>query len=190
MGYCDGDAVIDGLMIHYHDKEWGVPVHDDKKQFGFFIMECGLNWAMMMARREVFRSCFDAFDYARVASNDESDIRRIMGTSGMIHSRRKMEAVVNNACRFQDIRKEFGSFASSLWKWSGGRTILYEKHEKGWIPSSNGLSEAISKDEKARGFTFSGSVTVYAHLQACGIINEGTARAMGVSTNAGVMRNR
>nr|WP_244342692.1 DNA-3-methyladenine glycosylase I [[Clostridium] scindens] len=163
------------LLIKYHNEEWGVPLHDDQKQFEFLMMEvmqCGLNWNMMMEKREIFRTCFENFDYDKVAEYGEADIQRILDTPGMIRSCRKIEAVINNARCFQQIREEYGSFSDYIWSYSGGKTILYNKHADGWIPASNGLSERISKDLKKRGFKYMGEITVYSHLQACGIIND------------------
>ena len=161
------------LLIKYHNEEWGVPLHDDQKQFEFLMMEvmqCGLNWNMMMEKREIFRTCFENFDYDKVAEYGEADIQCILDTPGMIRSCRKIEAVINNARCFQQIREEYGSFSDYIWSYSGGKTILYNKHADGWIPASNGLSERISKDLKKRGFKYMGEITVYSHLQACGII--------------------
>ena len=174
MAYCKRDEISE-LYKQYHNEEWGVPVHNDRTQFEFLMLEamqCGLSWKLMLQKREIFRKCFDNFEYGKVAKYDESDIDRIMNTDGMIKSRRKIEAVINNAKCFQKIREEFGSFCKFLWPYSDGKTILYEDHGKGWIPASNGLSDRISKDLKHRGFKFLGSVTVYSHLQACGIIND------------------
>lgn len=127
---------------------------------------------MIINKREVFRSCFDNFEYDLIANYDEKDIERILQTPRMIKSRRKIEAVINNAKCFQKIRAEFGSFCDYLWKYSDNKTILYEKHDLGYIPSSNGLSEKISKDLKKRGFKFLGTITIYSYLQAAGIIND------------------
>ena len=162
-------------MIRYHDEEWGVPVHDDRKQFEFLMMEvmqCGLNWNMMIQKREVFRACFDDFDFDKVAAYDEVDIERILGTEGMIRSRRKVEAVIHNAQCFQKIQTEFGSFCEYIWSFTKGKTYLYMGHQKGGIPASNGLSNRVSADLKKRGLKYMGPVTVYSHLQACGIIND------------------
>ena len=162
-------------MIRYHDEEWGVPVHDDRKQFEFLMMEvmqCGLNWNMMIQKREIFRNCFDNFSFDKVVSYGEEDIQRIMETEGMIRSRRKIEAVIHNARCFQEIRREFGSFSDYIWSFTEGRTYLYTGHQKGQIPAKNGLSDRISKDLKKRGLKYMGSVTVYSHLQACGMIND------------------
>ena len=174
MAYCNWGTDLK-LLTDYHDKEWGVPLHDDRGQFEFLMMEvmqCGLNWTMMMKKREIFRKCFDNFEYDRIAEYTEEDIERILGTEGMIKSRRKIEAVINNARCFKKIREEFGSFDKYLWAFSDGKTILYNKHGDGYIPASNGLSDEISKDLKKRGFKYLGSVTVYSHLQACGMIND------------------
>lgn len=162
-------------MTKYHDEEWGIPLYDDKKQFEFLMMEvmqCGLNWNMMIQKREVFRSCFDGFDYEKVMKYDESDVAQIMATEGMIRSPRKIRAVIHNAECFMKIREEFGSFCDYLWSYSSGKTILYAGHHKGILPAKNGLSDRISKDLKKRGFKYMGSITVYSHLQACGIIND------------------
>lgn len=113
-------------MIRYHDEEWGVPVYDDQKQFEFLMMEvmqCGLNWNMMIQKREIFRECFDRFDYNKVAEYQEAEIERILNTEGMIRSRRKIEAVIHNARCFQKIREEFGSFSDYIWGFTGEKPI-------------------------------------------------------------------
>ena len=173
MPYCDWG--LDPVNMKYHDEEWGVPLHDDRGQFEYLMMEvmqCGLSWGLMMKKREVFRACFDNFDFDRIAAYDESDIERILNTDGMIRSRRKVEAIIHNARLFQKIREENGSFSDWLWAFSDGKTILYNGHEKGDIPVSNGLSDRICRELKRRGFKYLGTVTVYSHLQACGIIND------------------
>ena len=168
-------CMINDIMQEYHDKEWGVPLHDDQKQFEFLMMEvmqCGLNWNMMMQKREIFRECFDNFEVNKIIHYDDTDIERIMNTEGMIRSERKVNAVIHNAKRFIEIQKEFGSFSDYIWAFSDNKTILYKGHEDGTFPAKNGLSDKISKDLKKRGFKYLGSVTVYSHLQACGIIND------------------
>ncbi len=159
----------------YHDEEWGIPLHNDQKQFEFLMMEvmqCGLSWDIVIKKREIFLACFDGFDFNKIAAYTEQDIERIMATDGMIKSRRKIEAVIHNAGCFQKIRAAFGTFDKYLWNWSNGQTIVYDKHGDGEIPVSNGLSDRISADLKRRGFKFLGTVTVYSHLQACGMIND------------------
>lgn len=128
-----------------------------------------------------------------MAAYQEADIQRIMGTEGMIQSRKKIEAVIYNAVCFLKIREEFGTFSEYLWKFSKGKTIQYMGHQKGKLPAKNGLSDTISKDLKKRGFKYLGSVTVYSHLQACGIINdhvEGCFRYAEVTAGAVVVRKR
>ena len=160
-------------MRKYHDEEWGVPVHDDRKKFLMMeAMQCGLNWNMMIQKREIFYTCFDGFDYEKVAAYSEADIQRIMETEGMIRSQRKIEAVIHNARCFLKVREEFGTFSSYLWHFSQGKMIQYMGHQKGSIPARNRLSDRISMDLKKRGFKYLGSVTVYSHLQACGMIND------------------
>ncbi len=161
-------------MIKYHDEEWGVSLYDDRKQFEFLMMEvmqCGLNWNMMVQKREIFRKCFDDFDYQSVAEYTEEDVQRIIDTEGMIKSERKVRAVIHNAQCFLKIQKEFGTFSDYLWRFTKGKVILYMGHQKGSLPAKNGLSDEISRDLKKRGFKYLGSVTVYSHLQACGMIS-------------------
>lgn len=174
MSYCNWENTSE-KNICYHDEEWGVPIHDDIKQFEYLMMEvmqCGLNWNMMINKRDIFRQCFNNFDYDKIARYTTTDITRIMNTEGMIKSPRKIEAIIHNAQCFQQIRAEFGSFSRYLWQYSDNKTIIYDKHNDGYIPVSNGLSDKISKDLKKRGFKFLGTVTVYSHLQACGMIND------------------
>lgn len=162
-------------MIRYHDEEWGAPVHDDRKQFEFLMLEamqCGLSWNLMIEKREIFRECFSDFDYDDIAAFNEEDVQRILEYPGMIRSPRKIRAIINNARCFQQVRREFGSFDGWLWGFAQGKTILYDGHENGNLPAANGLSDKVARELKRRGFKYLGSVTVYAHLQACGIIND------------------
>lgn len=164
-----------GLMQKYHDEEWGEPVHDDRKQFEFLMMEvmqCGLNWSLMLKKREIFRKCFDNFDYEKTAFYGETQINDILNTPDMIRSERKIRAIINNANMFLKIRQEFGSFDKYLWGFSDNKTIVYKAHADEGVPASNELSDRISVDLKKRGFKYLGSITVYSHLQACGIIND------------------
>ncbi len=162
-------------MTRYHDEEWGAPVHDDRKQFEFLMLEamqCGLSWNLMIEKREIFRACFSDFDYGDIAAFNEEDVQRILEYPGMIRSPRKIRAIINNARCFQQVRREFGSFDGWLWGFAQGKTILYDGHENGNLPAANGLSDKVARELKRRGFKYLGSVTVYAHLQACGIIND------------------
>lgn len=163
------------ILQNYHDNEWGDIVHDDKKHFEYLLMEvmqCGLNWLMILQKREILRTCFDNFDYNIIARYDENDIERIIKTDGMIKSKRKIEAIINNAKCFLEIRDEFTSFDSYLWSFSNYKTLIYIKHQKGFWENHNDLSDRISSDMKRKGFKYLGSITIFSHLQACGIIND------------------
>lgn len=177
MGHCDW-ALSDERNRKYHDTEWGVPVHEDRQMFEHLTLEClqcGLSWSLMMKKREIFRRCFENFDYEKIAAYGEEDVWRILGTEGMLKSERKIRAVIGNARCYREIREEFGSFCAYLWNYTDGKTILYAGHAEGKIPVSNGLSDRISRDLKKRGFKFVGAVTIYSHLQACGLINDHAA---------------
>lgn len=168
-------CLINDLEIKYHDEEWGVPVHDDIKQFEFLMMEvmqCGLSWDIVLKRREAFRAAFDGFDFDKIAVYTDEDVERIMNAEGVIRSRKKIEAVIHNARIFQKIRSEFSSFSQYLWSWTDGKTLVYRRHGMGEFPASNELSDKIATDLKKRGMKFLGSVTVYSHLQASGVIND------------------
>lgn len=174
MGYCTWAGMNDSVRA-YHDNEWGIPVHDDRVMFEHLTLECmqcGLSWDLINKKRAIFWRCFEDFDFDKIAAYGEDDVARILGTEGMIRSERKVRAVINNARCFQRVRAEFGSFCDYLWAYTEGKTILYQGHGIGAIPVSNGLSKRIAKDLKKRGFTFVGPITVYSHLQACGMIND------------------
>lgn len=167
---CDG-----GINQKYHDEEWGIPLHDDQKHFEFIsmeVMQCGLNWTMMLKKREIFRECFADFDYRTIAAFSEKQIEEILKKEGMIKSRRKIEAIIHNARCFLQIIDDFGSFDHYIWSFTNGQTFIYRCHHEGQLESKNALSDQISKDLKKRGFKYLGSITVYSHLQACGIIND------------------
>ena len=151
MGNCDWGFTFEAMRT-YHDTEWGIPVHhDDRQMFEHLTLEClqcGLSWGLMMKKREIFRQCFENFDYDKIAAYGEADIERILDTEGMLKSERKVRAVINNAICYQRIRAEFGSFCDYLWGYTNGKTILYEGHAEGAVPVSNGLSDTISRDLK------------------------------------------
>ena len=163
------------LYQAYHDYEWGRPIHDDQSQFEHLCLEslqCGLSWLTILNKREIIRQCFDYFDIDAVAQYTETDIERIMSTDGMLKSRKKIEAIINNAQAFQRIQDEFGSFCEYIWAFTNYKTLIYEGHSEGRVPAKNELSTRISKDLKKRGFKFVGPVTIYSHLQASGLIND------------------
>ena len=164
-----------GIVQKYHDEEWGIPLHDDRKHFEYIsmeVMQCGLNWTMMLKKREIFKECFSDFDYVQIAGYTEQDIARILNVEGMIKSRRKVEAIIANARAYLKIIEEFGSFDHYIWSYSDNETLVYLKHHRGEWEVSNEVSDRLSKDLKKRGFKYLGSITVYSHLQACGIIND------------------
>ena len=164
-----------GIVQKYHDEEWGSPLHDDKKQFEYLsmeVMQCGLNWTMMLKKRDIFRECFSNFDYVQIAEYSEQDIDRILNVEGMIKSRRKIEAIIANAKAYLKIIEKFGSFDKYIWSYSDHESLVYLKHHRGQWEVSNEISDKLSKDLKKRGFKYLGSITVFSHLQACGIIND------------------
>lgn len=175
MGHCAWAFANEADRL-YHDYEWGIPIRDDDRQMFEHLtlecLQCGLSWGLMIKKREIFRQCFENFEYDRIAAYDDRDIKRILETEGMLKSERKIRAVINNAKCYQKLREEFGSFCNYLWAYTDGKTVLYEGHAEGAVPVSNELSKKISKDLKKRGFKFIGAVTIYSHLQACGIIND------------------
>lgn len=169
---CDG-----GIVQKYHDEEWGIPLHDDKKHFEYLLMEtmqCGLSWTLMLKKREIFRRCFDGFDFEKIAGYTEDDVQRILNTEGMIRSQGKIHAIIGNAQAFLKIIEEHGSFDRFLWSFSEGNTFVYRKHQKGQWETRNQLSDDVSKALRSYGFRYLGSITVYSHLQACGMINDHT----------------
>jgi len=176
MGYCEW-ADINKRNKIYHDEEWGRPVHDDIHMFEHLSLEClqcGLSWDLMLKKREVFRKCFAGFDFEKVAKFTQEDVERIIITEDMIRSQQKIQAIINNARCACELVKEFGSLCDYFWSFSNNKTIIYEGHSKedAIIPASNGLSKRISKDMKKRGFKYVGEITIYSHMQACGIIND------------------
>ena len=176
MSYCGWDNNEE--QKYYHDEIWGRPVHDDLKHFENIIYEvfqCGLSWWLVYAKRGLLEKLFDGFDFEKISKYTQTDIERIFSSEGMIKSKNKINAVINNANKFIEIRNEFGSFDNYLWSYTGNKTLIYEKHKDGYIPASNGLSLKISKDLKKRGFKYLGSIIVYSHMQACGLILDHSA---------------
>lgn len=164
----------DPFYLPYHDEEWGTPCHNERDHFMYLLMEsmsCGLSWKLMLQKREVFRKCFAGFDAAEVARFTDDDVQRIMTTEGMIRSERKIRAMINNAKCFVETAREFGSFDKYIWHFTDGKTMIYPSHQTEWV-TRNELSDTVSKDLRKRGFKYVGSVIVYSHLQAIGIIND------------------
>ncbi len=153
--------------IHYHDKEWGVPVYDDRLLFEMLVLEgfqAGLSWECVLNKREEFRLAFDNFDLEMVCGYQEDDVERLMKNPGIIRNRRKIQAAVKNAWVFREIQREFQSFSNYLWQWTEGE-VIYEKGK-----TCSELSDKVSKDLKKRGMKFVGTTIIYAYLQAVGVI--------------------
>ena len=165
----------DPLLIAYHDKEWGVPVHEDGKLFEFLILEgaqAGLSWLTVLRKRENYRAAFDGLDPAVVAGYKEKDIQRLLKNEGIIRNRSKIEAAIINANKFLDIQDEFGSFDAYIWSFVGGKPIDQRFTSLARIPATTAESDAMSKDLKKRGFKFVGPTICYAFMQAVGMVND------------------
>ena len=163
------------LMIEYHDKEWGVPVHNDKKLFEFLILEgfqAGLSWRTILNKRENFRKAFDNFDFNKVAMYDKRKINSLLKDEGIIRNKLKIEGAITNAKAFLQVRKEFGTFDKYIWKFVNGKPIQNKFKSLQDIPVRTELSDKISDDLKKKGFKFVGSTIVYAHMQATGMVND------------------
>lgn len=171
---CWGD-LEDRLMREYHDREWGTPLHDDRKIFEFLILEgmqAGLSWKLVLDKRENFRRAFRGFDPVKVARFTARDVRRLLGDAGIIRNRLKILGATNNAKRFLEVQKEFGTFDRYIWGFVGGKPLRNKLRSFAGMPSGTPLSDIISKDLKARGFKFVGSTVVYSHMQATGMVND------------------
>lgn len=165
----------DELMIEYHDKEWGIQVHDDKKLFEMLILEgaqAGLTWLTILRRRENYRAAFDNFDPGIVSKYDTKDINRLLKNAGIIRNKLKIKSAINNAKLFLEAQKEFGSFDKYLWNFVDYKPIINSHTNLTSIPSSTPLSDKLSKDLKRRGFSFVGSTICYAFLQSVGVVND------------------
>jgi DNA-3-methyladenine glycosylase I len=164
-------------MTVYHDEEWGVPVHDDRKHFEFLILDgfqAGLSWKTILYRREGFRKAFSDFDVEKVAMYTEEQLEELMKDAGIIRNRLKIFGTVKNAKAFIEIQKEFGSFDAYIWQFTGNQTIVGERKTFKEIPATSKESDAMSKALKKRGFTFVGSTICYAYMQAAGMVNDHT----------------
>jgi len=167
----------DPLMVEYHDKEWGVPVHDDKKLFEFLILEgaqAGLAWKTVLNKRENYRKALNGFDPAKIARYGNEDVKRLLGNPGIIRNRLKIAATILNAQRFLEIQKEFGSFDAYIWQFVGGKPIKNKFKSLSEIPPTTKESDAMSIDLKKRGFKFVGPTICYAFMEAVGMTNDHT----------------
>ena len=168
----------DKLMIKYHDNEWGVPLHNDKKLFEFLILEgfqAGLSWRTILHKRENFRKAFDKFDFNKVAKYDRRKINSLLKNEGIIRNKLKIEGAITNAKAFLKVRKEFGTFDKYIWSFVNGKPIQNKFKSLKELPAKTKLSDKISDDLKKRGFKFVGSTIVYAHMQATGMVNDHVA---------------
>ncbi len=165
----------DPLYVKYHDEDWGVPVHDEIRHFEFLVLEsaqAGLSWITILRKRENYRRALDGFDPRKVAVYGEEKVQELLADAGIIRNKLKISAIINNAARFLEVSEEFGSFDAYIWSFTGGKTVHSSYRELKEIPARNELSDRISKDLIKRGFKFTGSTIVYAHLQAIGILND------------------
>lgn len=163
--------------VAYHDHEWGMPVHDDRRQFEFLILEgaqAGLSWYTVLRKRENYRAAFAGFDPVRVAEFDEAKIQELLTNPGIIRNRAKVRAAVDNARRFLEIQREFGSFDAYVWRFVDGRPLVHELRTVKDYPATSPESDALSKDLRQRGFRFVGSTICYSHMQATGLVNDHT----------------
>ncbi len=170
-----GWAGTDQLYIDYHDKEWGVPVHDDRKIFEFLVLEsaqAGLSWITILRKRENYRQAFAGFDPVKVARFDSTKVEELLQNPGIIRNRKKIESAINNAQRFLEVQKEFGSFDKYIWSFTGGRQLVNAWKDLSQLPATSPESDKLSKDLKKRGFKFLGSTTCYSHMQATGMVND------------------
>ncbi len=161
--------------VRYHDEEWGVPVHDDRKHFEFLILEgaqAGLSWSTILKRREGYRKAFADFDPEIVAEYDDAKYESLLQDPSIIRNRLKIKSAINNAKRFLEVQKEFGSFDIYIWRFTDGKPLINTWEKMSDIPAQTELSDKVSKDLKKRGFNFVGSTIIYAHLQATGIVND------------------
>ena len=170
-----GWSTTDPLYIEYHDREWGVPLHDDQRLFEFLALEgaqAGLSWLTILKRRPGYRKAFDGFDPRKVARYDPAKVRRLLADRGIIRNRAKIESAITNAWAFLDIQEEFGSFDRYIWKFVGGRPKVNRFRSLGELPARTCLSDRISSDLRSRGFSFVGPTIIYAHMQATGMVND------------------
>lgn len=162
-------------MIAYHDREWGVPVHDDRKLFELLLLEgaqAGLSWETILRKRENYRRVFSGFDAKKIARYTAKDVRRLLADPGIVRNRLKVKAAIINARKFLEVQREFGSFDAYIWQFTSGRTIQHRIRSLRDVPAKTAESDAMSKDLRKRGFKFVGSTICYAFMQATGMVND------------------
>jgi DNA-3-methyladenine glycosylase I len=164
-------------MLDYHDREWGVPLHDDRGLFEFLVLEgaqAGLSWDTILKKRENCRRAFHNFDPARIARYGEGDVQRLLADPGIVRNRLKVQAAIVNAQKLLEVQEEFGSFDTYIWQFVGGKATKNAFRSLSEIPASTAQSDAMSKDLRRRGFKFVGSTICYAFMQAVGLVNDHT----------------
>ena len=179
--------------IAYHDAEWGVPVHDERRLFEFLILEgaqAGLSWLTILKKRPAYRAAFDRFDPRKVAAYDRRRIAALMKNAAIVRNRLKIESAVSNARAFLEVQKEFGSFDAYIWRFVGGAPIQNRHSSLREIPPRTPESDAMSKDLKQRGFRFVGSTICYAYMQACGLVNDHVTGCFRHAELGGAKRGR
>lgn len=165
----------DDLYVRYHDEEWGVPVHDDRKHFEFLVLEgaqAGLSWLTILRKRDGYTTAYEGFDPEAVAGFDGAKVEQMLANPGIVRNGRKIVASIKNAQLFREIQGEFGSFDGYLWGFVGGRPVMNRWESTSEVPCTSDLSDAVSKDLRRRGFGFVGSTIIYSHLQAVGVVND------------------
>lgn len=165
----------DELYQKYHDEEWGKPIYEDEIIFEFLVLEsfqAGLSWITILRKRENFKMAFDDFDYKKIAKYSDDKVEELMQNPGIIRNRLKILATVNNAQKFMEIQKEFGSFSKYIWDFVGGKPIINQPNTLKDVPATTEISDRLAKDLKKRGFKFMGSTVVYAHMQATGMVDD------------------
>lgn len=175
MKRCPWPVADDPLYVAYHDREWGVPVRDDRRIFEFLVLEAfqaGLSWRTVLHKRGNFRRAFAGFDPVRVARFGPRDAARLLGDAGIIRNRAKIAAAIHNAARFLEVRREFGTFSRYMWTWTGGAPIVHRPRTMKDVPAVTPEAVAWARDLKARGFKFLGPTVLYAHMQAAGMVND------------------
>ncbi len=168
-------AETDPLYLRYHDEEWGVPVHDDRKLFEFLTLEsaqAGLSWITVLRKRENYKRAFADFDPHKIAAFTEKKVERLLQNPGIVRNRLKIAAAINNAACFLKVQEEFGSFDAYSWRFVDGKPLVNARRSLDELPAVTPESDKFSKDLKKRGFKFVGSTIVYAHMQACGMVND------------------
>ena len=165
----------DDLYRKYHDEEWGKPVYDDATIFEFLVLEsfqAGLSWYMILKKRENFKIAFDHFNYQKIALYPDEKIEELMNNAGIVRNKLKILATINNAQKFMEVQKEFGSFSKYIWSFVDEKPIVNHPKTLAEVPATTEISDALSQDLKKRGFKFLGSTVIYAHMQATGMVND------------------